>query len=181
MWSVARDDILKTTDNVEMFEFGGSGTPPAGSVNFCTEIATQSETDHPEVSNITPRDKIMYIFTSGTTGLPKAAVISHTRYHYQFTTIGKTIFMVNFRYLYAAVGIYSLADLSPNDILYNPLPLYHTAGGMLGIGLGIIFGLAVALRRKFSASNYWSDCHKYQCTASNYIGEICRSVLSICL
>lgn len=86
--------------------------------------------------------------------------------------------METFRYLYAAVGIYSLADLSPNDILYNPLPLYHTAGGMLGIGLGIIFGLGVALRRKFSASNYWSDCHKYQCTASNYIGEICRSVLS---
>lgn len=87
--------------------------------------------------------------------------------------------MKTFRYLYAAVGIYSLADLSPNDILYNPLPLYHTAGGMLGIGLGIIFGLGVALRRKFSASNYWSDCHKYQCNASNYIGEICRYLLAV--
>lgn len=172
MWLVAREDILKTISNVEMFEFGGSDT-----VSFCTELTSQSKTDHPEVSSISPKDKIMYIFTSGTTGLPKAAVISHTRYH-SVCTSRKPIFMETFRYLYAAVGIYSLADLSPNDILYNPLPLYHTAGGMLGIGLGIIFGLGVALRRKFSASNYWSDCHKYQCTASNYIGEICRSVLS---
>lgn len=68
-----------------------------------------------------------------------------------------------FRYIYGAVGINSLAALSPSDILYNPLPFYHTAGGMLAIGQGLIFGLSLAIRRKFSASNYWKDCRRYNC------------------
>lgn len=80
---------MKTISNVEMFEFGDT-------VSFCTELTSQSKTDHPEVSSISPKDKIMYIFTSGTTGLPKAAVISHTRYHTSFHYC-KTYFHGNFQ------------------------------------------------------------------------------------
>ncbi|XP_066249339.1 long-chain fatty acid transport protein 4-like isoform X1 [Euwallacea similis] len=149
-------------NGLEIFEFGTIDKPLiAAAIDLSHEIPNQPTAKLPEVAGITPRDKLLYIFTSGTTGLPKAAVISHTRY------------------MYAAVGIYSLADLSPEDTLYNPLPLYHTAGGMLAVGLGMIFGLSIALRRKFSASNYWSDCQKYQCNLSNYIGEICRYLLAV--
>lgn len=58
-------------------------------------------------------DKLLYIFTSGTTGLPKAAVIKNSRF-----------------YFYCA-GMYYLNNLSsiPNLVLYDPLPLYHSAGG----------------------------------------------------
>jgi solute carrier family 27 fatty acid transporter 1/4 len=57
-----------------------------------------------------------------------------------------------------------LLQLYPDDVIYNPLPLYHTTGGIIGIGPTLAFGNPVALRTKFSASAYWSDCVKYKCT-----------------
>ena len=46
------------------------------------------------------------------------------------------------------------------------LPLYHTNGGVLGAGQMIFSGATLAIRDKFSASNFWTDCIKYQCTVS---------------
>lgn len=51
-----------------------------------------------------------------------------------------------------------------SDVLYTPLPLYHTAGGLLGIGQALLYGNTVVLRRKFSASQFWDDCKLHQCT-----------------
>jgi solute carrier family 27 (fatty acid transporter), member 1/4 len=51
------------------------------------------------------------------------------------------------------------------------------AGGMLGVGCVLLFGLTMALRKKFSASNFWTDCIKYKCTSAQYIGELCRFLL----
>lgn len=106
------------------------------------------------------RDHLMYIFTSGTTGLPKAAV------------------MPNSRYLLAALASIHLLNLSKKDIIYNPLPMYHTAGGALGVGAAFAHYTSVVLRPKFSASNYFSDCIKYNCTVGQYIGEMCRYILA---
>ena len=41
-----------------------------------------------------------------------------------------------------------------------------------------VFGCTTALRRKFSASNFWTDCIRYECTVAIYIGEICRYLLT---
>ena len=65
-----------------------------------------------------------------------------------------------------AVGCSIMLDVQNNDVIYNSLPLYHSAGGMLGIGAVLIEGASMALRNKFSASNFWSDCIKYECTVS---------------
>jgi hypothetical protein len=54
--------------------------------------------------------------------------------------------------------------MRPNDIIYNPLPLYHSTGGILGTGPPLVLGNPVVLRTKFSASAYWKDCIKYNCT-----------------
>ena len=51
-----------------------------------------------------------------------------------------------------------------DDIVYCTLPLYHTNGGVLASGQMLFWGSTLALRRKFSASNFWSDCVKHQCT-----------------
>ena len=56
--------------------------------------------------------------------------------------------------------------IKPDDIIYCTLPLYHTIGGMLGVGQLIIHGATIALRKKFSASQFWNDCVKYKCTVS---------------
>ncbi|VVD02060.1 unnamed protein product [Leptidea sinapis] len=59
--------------------------------------------------------------------------------------------------------------------MYNPLPLYHTAGGLVGTAAALVDGIPSVLRAKFSATNYWTDCIKYECT---YIGEMCRYLLA---
>lgn len=51
------------------------------------------------------------------------------------------------------------------------------AGGMCGVGLVLVCGVTMALRKKFSASNFWTDCIRYKCTTAQYIGELCRFLL----
>lgn len=66
-----------------------------------------------------------------------------------------------------SVGVNRMLQVKDNDCIYTPLPLYHTAGGMLGMGSVILFGATMAIRKKFSVTNFWKDCIKYQCTVSN--------------
>lgn len=64
-------------------------------------------------------------------------------------------------------GIFSIiVGIKHDDIVYVTLPLYHSNGGVLGIGQMMIYGSTVALRRKFSARHFWKDCIKYKCTVS---------------
>jgi acyl-CoA synthetase (AMP-forming)/AMP-acid ligase II len=54
-----------------------------------------------------------------------------------------------------------------DDRFYIPLPLYHTAGGVMAMGQALIYGSCVVICRKFSASAYISDIKKYDCTVPN--------------
>lgn len=63
-------------------------------------------------------------------------------------------------------GIFLFAEVRHEDVVYVTLPLYHTNGGVLGVGQMIASGATVVIRKKFSASNFWTDCIKYQCTVS---------------
>ncbi|KAK7791656.1 hypothetical protein R5R35_005068 [Gryllus longicercus] len=107
------------------------------------------------------RDPLLYIYTSGTTGLPKAAV------------------MLNSRYLLMCAAASVMSRFRPDDVLYCPLPLYHSAGGVLGVGAALYGGLTVVMRAKFSASAYFPDCVRHGCTVGQYIGEICRYLLAV--
>ncbi|XP_026325418.1 long-chain fatty acid transport protein 4-like isoform X2 [Hyposmocoma kahamanoa] len=104
--------------------------------------------------------KLTYIYTSGTTGLPKAAVISPSRM------------------CFMASGVQYLGFLNTSDIIYCPMPLYHSAGGCVTVGQAFIFGCTVVIRTKFSASAYFPDCIKYKATVGHYIGEMCRYILA---
>ncbi|XP_041915015.1 long-chain fatty acid transport protein 6 [Alosa alosa] len=97
----------------------------------------------------------LYIFTSGTTGLPKAAVITHLQS------------------LKAAAGFWAYGGTS-DDVIYTPLPLYHSAASLVGIGGTIEMGATCVLKKKFSASQFWNDCKKHNVTIFQYIGELCR-------
>ena len=109
---------------------------------------------------LTAQDKLFYIYTSGTTGNPKAANISH------------------FRFLYVSAAFSGLARCTAEDRMYVVLPLYHSAGGLCAIGLTFAAGATVVLRRKFSASQFWSDCRAEGVTLFQYIGELCRYLLN---
>lgn len=72
-----------------------------------------------------------------------------------------------FRFIFIAAAIHWLANFKQNDRFYTPLPLYHTAGGCMSVGQMLLYGSSLVIRKKFSASSYFPDCVKYNCTVSN--------------
>ena len=59
-----------------------------------------------------------------------------------------------------------MLGLRASDRLYNPLPLYHLAGGLVGTAAALVDGIPSVIRTKFSVTNYWTDCIKYNCTVT---------------
>ena len=72
----------------------------------------------------------------------------------------------SFRFLTMADNVRLFGGFRNDDVVYVTLPLYHTNGGILGMGQMILGGSTVAIRRKFSASNFWKDCAKFNATVS---------------
>ncbi len=101
-------------------------------------------------------DRALRIFTSGTTGFPKAAEVSHRK-------------VITWTHWFSG-----LAGLNEGDRLYNCLPMHHSVGGVVAIGAPLVGGGAVAIAPKFSASRFWNDVARWDCTAFQYIGELCR-------
>ncbi|CAH0718003.1 unnamed protein product, partial [Brenthis ino] len=157
--------IQSELPDIPLFQFNSPERESASILQDTTPLSVElSEMTSEAFTDIEPastRDTLLYIYTSGTTGFPKAAIIT------------------NIRYLLIPLGVHTSARLKASDILYDPLPLHHTAGGVLGAGQCLVLGCTVVLRKKFSASNYWKDAAKYGCTATQYIGEICRYLLSV--
>jgi fatty-acyl-CoA synthase len=107
----------------------------------------------------TIEDKALYIYTSGTSGLPKAANVSHAR-------------VMQWSHWFAG-----MMGVQTTDRLYNCLPMYHSVGGVQVPGAILVAGGTVILREKFSASQFWNDIVSWDCTLFQYIGELCRYLL----
>uniref|UniRef100_A0A7N8WQ08 long-chain-fatty-acid--CoA ligase n=1 Tax=Mastacembelus armatus TaxID=205130 RepID=A0A7N8WQ08_9TELE len=106
----------------------------------------------------------------------KALFISEK--HAVKTPVSQAAIVVHSRYYRIAAFGYFAFRMRPDDIIYDCLPLYHSAGNIMGVGQCLIHGLTVVVKKKFSASRFWDDCIKYNCTVVQYIGEICRYLLS---
>ncbi|KKN20239.1 hypothetical protein LCGC14_0937720, partial [marine sediment metagenome] len=130
---------------------------PEGFINLKEEIKDSSTINPPTTPKILVKDPYSYIFTSGTTGLPKAAVITN----------GHTI---SSAYYWG----YIVMDMNPDDVTYITTPMFHSNAINIGFASALGGGGAIVIRRKFSASNFLKDARKYGCTAFNYVGEICR-------
>jgi fatty-acyl-CoA synthase len=105
---------------------------------------------------LTIEDHALYIYTSGTTGMPKAANINH------------------YRVMLASHAFAGVMDTKATDRMYNCLPMYHTAGGLVATGSVLLNGGSIAIREKFSAREFWDDVVRFDCTLFQYIGELCR-------
>lgn len=112
-----------------------------------------------EHGDVTINDRALLIYTSGTTGLPKAASISHRR-------------ILNWGLWFAG-----LTGATPQDRLYDCLPLFHSVGGIVAPCSMLAAGGSVVIAEKFSVSNFWSDIVRHDCTLFQYIGELCRYLL----
>ncbi len=116
--------------------------------------------DRAHRAHLRGRDLALYVYTSGTTGLPKAARLTHTRLAGMMRS-----FIAPCR-------------ISARDRVYVSLPLYHSTGGVCGVGVALLTGASLVLRRKFSASQFWQDCVDHQVTVIVYIGELCRYLVN---
>lgn len=128
-------------------------------LNALWAAASDENPDPSAREGIVASDPLYLIFTSGTTGLPKAALMSHLR----FINAGES--MVGFM------------ELDKDDVFYCVLPLYHGAGGMVIPSASLAIGIPFVLRRKFSRSGFWEDVRKHGITCFYYIGEIVRYLL----
>jgi fatty-acyl-CoA synthase len=142
----------------------GDAVPPERILNIDTpqwqaELASVAGGPVPEV-DLVPEDLFMLIFTSGTSGNPKAVRCTHAK----IITPGT-----------AVVGH---LQLTRDDRAYLAMPLFHSACVMAGWSPTICSGASMAMARKFSASSFLGDVRRYGCTWFNYIGKPLAYVLA---
>jgi fatty-acyl-CoA synthase len=107
-----------------------------------------------------PADLFMLIYTSGTSGDPKAVICSH----------GKVAI--------AGMTMTGRFDLGTSDVCYVSMPLFHSNAVLVGWAVALACGGSLALRRKFSASQFLPDIRRYGATYANYVGKPLSYVLA---
>jgi fatty-acyl-CoA synthase len=109
---------------------------------------------------VDPTDTFLLLFTSGTSGAPKAVVTSHQR--------------LNF----VAQSMNMIIALTPEDTTYICMPLFHSNALFTAWAPSLVHGSTIALRRKFSASEFLSDIRTFGATYFNYVGKPLTYVLA---
>ncbi|MEV6627612.1 long-chain-fatty-acid--CoA ligase [Amycolatopsis sp. NPDC051106] len=100
-----------------------------------------------------PDDLLMLIFTSGTSGDPKAVRCTHGKIAFPGAMLAQRF------------------GLSTADTVYVTMPMFHSNAIMAGWAVGLAAGAGIALRRRFSASGFLPDVRKFGATYANYVGK----------
>ncbi len=156
---VCRRAAAERLEPTEIWVHGG-GRPEIASIDLAVSEQSAEPLSRSELRRVTLDDRALRIFTSGTTGLPKAAEVSHRK-------------LVTWVYWFAG-----LAGFTASDRLYNCLPMHHSVGGVVAVGAPLVRGGSVVIAERFSARNFWRDIERWECTAFQYIGELCRYLLA---
>ena len=131
------------------------------SPEWAAEVAAFSGADAPVVAyDADPSDLFMLIYTSGTSGEPKAVKCSQ----------GKVAI--------AGVTMTQRFSLRPEDVCYVSMPLFHSNAVLVGWAVALGCQGSLVLRRKFSASQFLPDVRRYGATYANYVGKPLSYVLA---
>lgn len=142
-------------------ELGDVPTDVAAAEELDDEAKDANAADPAVCADISANERAFLIFTSGTTGLPKASVMTHLRWSKSLAGIGGS-------------GV----RLHGGDTLYCCLPLYHNNALTVALSSVLAGSATLALGRKFSASQFWNNIIRDRATAFVYIGELCRYLLN---
>lgn len=153
--------LVAESDLVDVVKDCGSPDVPMTIEEFHRLAATAPAGNPASVNAVLAKDTAFYIFTSGTTGYPKASVMTHYRWLRALATFG-------------GIGL----RLRGTDTLYCCLPLYHNNALTVAVSSVLNAGATLALGRSFSASRFWDEVIAADATAFVYIGELCRYLLN---
>ena len=138
-----------------------SGVEVISAEDFAAAAVGKSTANPASALQVQAKDPAFYIFTSGTTGHPKASVMTHLRWLRALAAFG-------------GLGL----RLRGSDTLYCPLPMYHNNALTVALSSVIDAGATLALGRGFSASRFFDEIRQMDATAFVYIGEVCRYLLN---
>jgi fatty-acyl-CoA synthase len=110
--------------------------------------------------SVDPDDLFILIFTSGTSGNPKAVRCTHAKVAFPGVMLAERF------------------ALGPADTCYLSMPLFHSNAIMAGWGPAVAAGASIALRRKFSASQFFPDVRRFGATYANYVGKPLSYILA---
>ena len=109
---------------------------------------------------VEPTDNFLLLFTSGTSGAPKAVITSHRRL------------------MFVTQSMLGITQLTADDTTYISMPLFHSNALFTAWAPSVASGATVALRRKFSASEFLADVRRYGATYFNYVGKPLTYILA---
>jgi fatty-acyl-CoA synthase len=147
----ANRDLLKGIDLTDIRLLDASSEEWAALIDTAGPLTPYRETD--------PMDTFMLIFTSGTSGDPKAVRVSH--------------FMV----LMSGNNLVQRFGMTGEDTCYLSMPLFHSNALVAGWGVAVATGAAMA-PAKFSASRFLDDIRRYGATYMNYVGKPLAYILA---
>lgn len=124
-------------------------------------LTDQPQTNLESSKKIYLHDPVFYVFTSGTSGMPKAGIFTHGRWMKLYGGIGKLT-----------------TELNQHDVLYATMPLYHATALCVCWCSVIAAQAGFAIGRRFSANQFWNETLRFHATAIGYVGDLCQFLLA---
>lgn len=156
--------ILTDADNEALLHGLVPGIPVVNvdSPEWAALLDRHADATLPAVTDVPtgPDDLVALVFTSGTSGDPKAVRITQNK------------ISVPGRMLAERFGI------GTDDCVYSAMPLFHSNAVMVAWPIALFSGCSIALRRRFSASNWLDDVRRHGCTFANYVGAPLSYILA---
>ena len=126
--------------------------------DFTSRLPAPDEGEHER--SVSEEDLFLLIFTSGSTGLPKAVRCTQGR-------LART-----------GAHVATIAPLGEEDVIYSPLPFFHSSSLFTGWSAAFTAGIPISTRARFSASNTLPDVRRFGATMLTYTGKVLNYILA---